>query len=214
MTNGCPGVTPPSARRLSRVGRNARAIPAGTPGNRHCDMTGPAEEAIIFKSALTAAVRDRHYVVRLPHGTGGPPGLPRGTIRRGGPACRPRPVRLDDVEATQPAGALVPLFHLFAHVPWAAANLPLMDAGVAAERPARRPDEAAAPPAYRFPRVVAFRLPPLIRCNDARAPGAHEGGYRPRRARSLGVARADPQAGACQRAVISESANRASVSIH
>jgi hypothetical protein len=177
-------------------------------------MTGPAEQTIIFKTALAAAVRDRHYVVGLPRGTGGSPGLPRGTIRRGRAGCRPRPMRLDDVETAQLAGALVALFDLPTHVPRAAANLPLMDAGVAAERPARRPDGAAAPPAHRFPRLVALRLPPLVRCNGARAAGAHEGRYRRRLARSLDVAGPTRQAGACQRAVISERANRASLSIH
>src|SRR5438132_190769 len=60
-------------------------------------------------------------------------------------------MRLDDVQAAQPADALVALLDFPPDVPGTAADLPFVHAQVAAERAAGGCDGAAAPAAARSP---------------------------------------------------------------
>ena len=147
--------------------------PPRAPVERDLQMAGPAEQPIVLESALAAAVGDRDDVVRFPARARRAPGLSGRAIGRGRLRARPLAMGLDDVEAAEPADALVAFLHFAAHVPGAAADLPLVDAGVAAEGPPRRRDWSPAPPADRPPGLVPLGFPPLIGRHDPRAPSAH-----------------------------------------
>src|SRR5215213_2410260 len=82
---------------------------ARTPGEGHAQMTGAAEQAVVVEPALAAAVGDRHDVIGFPPGALGAPGAPRRAVGGGRLAPSPFTVRLRDVQAAQPADALVPL---------------------------------------------------------------------------------------------------------
>lgn len=148
-------------------------------------MTGPAEEPVVLEATLAAAVGDRDDVIGLPLRTGRAPRLTRGPIRGWRLRTRPFPVRLDDVEAAQPADPLIALLHFTTHVPRAAADPPLVHAGITAERPPRTGHRSLAPPAHRFPRLVSLRDTPLIRRHDPRPLGTHASHYRCKTTRSL-----------------------------
>ena len=181
-----------SSRNISHGRRLRNAVRAfllgalRAPGDRDRDMARPAEQPVILQPALAAAVGDRHDVVRFPTRPQPPPGFADGSIARRRLRARPLAVRLDHIETAEPADSLVALLHLLAHIPWAAADLPLVDAGIAAERPPRRLDGPSAPPAHRCPGLVEVRLSPLLRGDDSLAQGAHKGRYRPNRSQSLG----------------------------
>src|SRR5258708_9196079 len=141
-------------------------------------MAGAAEEAVGVEPALPAAVGNRDDVIRLPARPLGAPALARGTVGRRRLRPRPLPVRLDDVQAAQPADPLVARLHLAAHVPGAAADLPFVHARVAAERAPGGCDRTAAPAADRGAGVVAVGLPPAIGGDNALAAGGPAGPIR------------------------------------
>jgi hypothetical protein len=149
-------------------------------------VTWPAQQAVVLQAALTSAVGDRDNVIRFPPRLRRAPGAAGGAIRGRGLRPRPLAVRLDDVESTEAAGPFVPFLDLLTHVRWAAANLPLVHTGVAAERAARRAHELPAPAANRLTGGVALRLAPLFCGDDARPEGAHGLEYRRRGMRALG----------------------------
>ena len=194
-----------------------RSRPLRAPGERDRDVAGPAQQPVVLEAALAAAVRDRHDVIGFPPRPRRPPGPPRGAIGCRRLRARPLTVRLDDVEAAEPAGALVALLHLLPHVPRAAADLPFVHAGVAAERAPRRLHRPPAPAADRLAGVVALRLAPLIGGDDARAAGAH--GLEYRSGSGSGGFRgcwtaSEPRKSRSDRRRTSDSAKRASSSIH
>ncbi len=182
--NGDPGYEVRRAQRCVRFNFYAlrwsslRRGPLGPPceGDRH--VTGPAEQPVVLQTAFAAAIGDGNDVVRLPGRARGAPGAATGTIgcRRFRPA--PLTMRLDDVEAAQPARALVALLHVLPHVPRAAADLPFVHARIAAERPPRRLHGFAAPTADRESGFIPLGLPPLIGGDDTLAMGTHERRYR------------------------------------
>ena len=136
-------------------------------------MTRAAQQTVVFQSAFPAPVGYRDDVIGFPAGTRRAPDSSGGsvTLRRFRPG--PFAVCLDHVEAAQLAGSFVAFLDLLAHVPGAAANLPLVYALVTAERAPRRLHRALAPAADRISRVVALRNAPLIRGYHARAASAH-----------------------------------------
>lgn len=136
-------------------------------------MTAPAEQPVVVQPALTAAIGHRDDVVGFPARLGEPPGAARGAIPGRGLGARPFAVSLDDVESAQRAHALVALFQLLTDIPGTTADLPLMDAGVAAERPAWLGHRTAAPPADRRARLIANGLAPFLGGDDAAPCGAH-----------------------------------------
>jgi len=183
---GCGGTVGPVSASVGRTagvevaGRSGRwengvhgPRPLRAPRERDRHVAGPAQQPVILQAAFTAAVRDGDDVIGLPPGARGPPRPARRAIAPGWFRAGPFAVRFDDVEAAEAAGALVSLFHLLADVPRAAADLPLVDAGVAAEGPAGLLHRRAAPPADRVPAFIPLGLPPLIGRDDPRAPGAH-----------------------------------------
>jgi hypothetical protein len=156
------------------------------PRQCHRNMAGAAQQPVILEPALSAAVGDGDDVIRLPSRTDGAPRASRRTITRRRLRSRPLAMCLHHVEAADPAGALVALLDLLADVRRTAANLPFVHARVAAERPPRRRDPAATPPANRLACLVAIRLAPLLRCHHMRPEGAHAGKYRGQRGRAVG----------------------------
>src|SRR4051812_49754093 len=90
-------------------------------------------------------------------------------------------MRLHHVQAAQPADPLVALLDLAAHVPRAAADLPFVHAGIAAEGPALRRDRSAAPPADRPALLVSLGLAPLIRRHHPPPSRCHDGSIAPTR---------------------------------
>jgi len=158
-------------RFAASAGQGVAAIQPPFRGNGY--MTGPAQETVVLEAALPAAVGDRHDVIGFPSRPCGAPGFPRRAVAGGRFRARPLAVGLDDVEAAQLAGALVAFLDLLAHVPRAAANLPLVDASIAAERPPGRFHRGLAPAADWLARVIAFRHAPQIGGHHARATSAH-----------------------------------------
>jgi hypothetical protein len=154
----------------------APALPSPRAGD--CHVAGAAQQAIVLEAALAAAVGHRDDVIGLPPGPRGAPGLPCRAVGRRRLRPRPLAVGLHHVEAAQPARPFVTLLDLAADVPRAAANLPLVDAGAAAERPARPRHQPAAPAADRPARRVQDRLPPFVGRDDAGPFRAHEQMYR------------------------------------
>ena len=138
-------------------------------------MTRTAEQAVVLEPALTAAIGHRDDVVRFPPRTRGAPGLASGAVGAWRFRARPFAVRLDDVEAAQPAGALVALLDLLPHVPRAAADLPFVDARVAAEGPPRTLDRRSAPPADRPSEFIEIRFAPVVSRDRTRTKSAHVG---------------------------------------
>lgn len=145
----------------------------GAPGERDRHVARAAQEAVVLEAALSTAVCNRRDVIGLPSRPGGSPGTPAGPIGFRGLRAAPFAARFRDVEPAEPADATVALLQLLPDVPRAAANLPLMDAGVAAEGPPGLLDHSAAPAADRFARVVALGLPPLIGRDHTLTAGAH-----------------------------------------
>jgi hypothetical protein len=155
-----------------------RSTALRSPGQSDLEVARAAQQPVILEAAFAAAVRHRRDVIRLPSRPFGAPALPRGAIGPRRLRARPFAVRPGDVEAAQSADPFVALLHLLPDVPGAAPDLPLMHARVAAERPPRRLNRAAAPAAYRLPRLVPIRNAPLVRCYRPRPPCAHGAGYR------------------------------------
>jgi hypothetical protein len=180
------------ARRGGRLRRGRRIFDAQADGllraprQRNRNVTRPAQQSVVLQATLTSAVGDRDNVIRFPPRLRRAPGAAGGAIR--GRRLRPGPlaVRLDDVESTEAAGPFVPLLDLLTHVRRAAANLPLVHTGVAAERAAGRAHTLPAPAANRLTGGVALRLAPLFDGDDARPEGAHGLEYRRRGGRALG----------------------------
>ena len=149
-------------------------------------MAAAAEQAVVLKTTLAAAICHRHNVVGFPARPQGAPRLAGGAVRGRRLRSGPLAVRLHDVPSAQPAGALVALLHLLPHVPRTAADLPLMDAAVAAEGPPRPGHWSAAPAADRFSRLVPLRHTPLIRRDRFRSTRTHVQMYRQSGRRSGG----------------------------
>src|SRR5918996_1678360 len=78
------------------------------------------------------------------------------------PPCSFRRTYIEPARLADPAIALL---HFLADVGRAAANAPLVHAGVAAERAPRLLHRPVAPAADRLPCGVALRLPPVV-CRD------------------------------------------------
>ena len=156
-----------------RVNGVQRSRPLRAPREGDRDVAGPAQQPVVLQAAFAAAVRNGNDVVGFPTWTRRPPGPARRAIADGRFRAGPFTMRLDDVEAAQPACALVSFLHLPTHVPRAAADLPFVDARVSAEGPPRRLDRRAAPPANRVPRFIPLGLPPLLGSNDALTTGTH-----------------------------------------
>ena len=126
-------------------------------------MAGPAEQPVVLEPAFAAAVGDRDNVVRFPARPLGAPGPPGGAIASRRFAPGPLAMRLDDVHSADLARALVAFLDLTPHVPRTAANLPFVDARLAAECAARRLYWRLAPPADRLTLFIPFGNTPLIR---------------------------------------------------
>jgi len=136
-------------------------------------MTRATQEAVILESAFASAVRHRDDVIRFPPGPCDAPRFPRAAISGRGFRARPLAMRFHDIEAAELARALVPLLDLLPDVPRTAANLPFVNARVAAERAARRLHRSPAPAADRLSSFVALGDSPLIGGHHARTTNAH-----------------------------------------
>src|SRR6476620_11957471 len=104
-----------------------------SPGNRDLHVAGAAQQAVVLQSAFAAAVRDRDDVVRLPARAFRAPGASCRPIAGRRLAPGPLAMRLDDIQSAELTRTLVALLDLTPHVPGTAANLPFMDARLAAE---------------------------------------------------------------------------------
>jgi hypothetical protein len=131
------------------------------------------EQPEILEAALAAAVSDRDDVVSFPTRLGRAPLSARRAIASRRFRARPFSMRFGDVEAAQLAGAFIALADLLPDVRRAAADFPLMDACVTAERPSWRRDRSAAPTANRLTGLVPHRLAPFFGGDDAPARGTH-----------------------------------------
>jgi len=136
-------------------------------------MARAAQEAVVLEAAFSTAISHRNDVIRFPTGTSGAPGFSRRTVRDRRLRSCPLSVGLHDVETTDLADALVTLLHLLTNVPGTAADFPLVDAGVAAERASRSGDRPATPATDRLSIIIPVRLAPLVSGDDTRAAGAH-----------------------------------------
>jgi hypothetical protein len=141
-------------------------------------MAGAAEQPIVLQAAFAPAVGNGHDVIGFPARPCGAPRFPRRAVACGRLRPRPFTMGLDDVEAAEPAGALVAFLDLLAHVPWTAADLPFVYAFVPAERPARCSHRSPAPAADWLTCRVALRNAPQSSAHDARATSAHVSRYR------------------------------------
>ena len=150
-------------------------------------MASPTKQSIVVKSAFAAAVSDRHDMIRFPARACRSPLFPRGAVARRRLGSRPLPVRLHDVKTADPTDSLVALLDLLTDIPGTAANLPFVDARVAAERATRWCDGSVAPAANGLSSRISIRFAPLFGGNDAGAAGAHAMGYRRIGARALGL---------------------------
>jgi hypothetical protein len=172
-------------------------------------VTRAAEQSIVLEATLAAAVGDRDDVVRFPAWAGPAPRAPCGAILGWRLRSRPLPVSLHDIDAAHLTDSLVTLLDLLTDVPRAAADLPLVDARVAAKRASRRTNGPAAPATDRLSGGVALWLAPLVRCDDTRAASAHARDYRNKSDRPLAgtsfvphfVPRVSDPATNCRRAV-------------
>src|SRR5687768_6037652 len=147
-----------------QLAATVRGRPAGRPPlRRHRNVTRAAEQPIVLEPALAAAIRDGDDVIGFPTRFRRSPQAPRCAV--GGWRFRARPfaVSLRHVEATELARAAIPFLDLFANVPRAAADLPLVHARLAAEGPPRPAYRRAAPPADRLSVRTANRLAPFLR---------------------------------------------------
>src|SRR5262245_28040003 len=108
--------------------------PRSPPLEGDTNVARAAEQPVVVETALAAAVGDGNNVIGFPARTHGPPAFPRGAIPGRRLRARPLAMRLDDVEAAEPARPLVALLHFAAHVPGAAADLPFVHARLPAER--------------------------------------------------------------------------------
>jgi len=149
--------------------------PLRAPCERDSQVAPTAQQPVVVEPAFAAAVGNGHDVIRFPPRALGAPGPPHRAISRRRFRAGPFAMRLDDIEAAQPARALVALLYLLPHIPRAAPDLPLVHARVAAERPARRLHRATAPPADRLSRLIALGLSPVIRGHHTLTTGAHTG---------------------------------------
>lgn len=136
-------------------------------------MATAAEQSVVVESALSAAIRDRHDVVGLPARFGGAPCAAGRTVICCGLGPRPVAVRLDDVESADLADPPVTLLQLLADVPRAAADLPLVNARVAAEGATGLRHGATAPAADRLAGGIPRRFAPLLGRDDAAPLRAH-----------------------------------------
>ena len=137
-------------------------------------MTGTAKQSIVVEPAFTPAVSNGNDVIGFPAWTDGPPRAAGGAVTGRRLRSGPLAMGFHDIEATHLADTLVALLDLLPDIPGAAADLPLVHAGIAAERPARRFHQTAAPATDRLPDVIAFGLAPLVSGHDTGAPGGHE----------------------------------------
>ena len=149
-----------------------------SPCQRHRDVTGPAEQSIVFQAAFTTAVCHRDDVISFPTWACRAPFFSSGAIGSRRPGSRPLPVRLHDVETANPTDSLVALFDLLTDIPGTAANLPFVDACVAAERATRWCDGSVAPAANGLSGRISIWFAPLFGSHDASAAGAHAWRYR------------------------------------
>jgi len=102
-------------------------------------------------------------------------------------------VRLHDVETANPTDSLVALFDLLTDIPGTAANLPFVDACVAAERATRWCDGSVAPAANGLSGRISIWFAPLFGSHDARAAGAHAWRYRAFAGGTVGSRTANPE---------------------
>lgn len=138
-------------------------------------MAGRAEQPVILQPALPSPVGDRNDVIGFPSWAGGPPAAASRAIELVRAAAAPRALGPRDVQAAQTTDPLVALPDAIAHVARIAAQLPFVDARVAAEGPARRADGPAAPPADRLAGRVEVRLSPSVCGDSPAANGTHLG---------------------------------------
>jgi hypothetical protein len=136
-------------------------------------MARAAKEAVVLEAAFSTAISHGDDVIRFPTGTSRSPRLSRSTVGDRRLRSRPLSVSLHDVETADLADALVTLLHLLTNVPGTAADFPLVDAGIAAERASRCADRSTTPTTDWLSIVVAVRLAPLIGGDDTRAASAH-----------------------------------------
>lgn len=162
--------------RLCALAPAGRRRAPGPPRERHLRVAGAAQQAIVLEAAFAAALRDRDDVIRLPARPGGAPLLPGSTIRRRRLPASPFAVRLRDVQPAELTDPLVALPDFAAHVPRAAAYLPLVHAGFAAESAPRRQHRVPAPAADWLASLVAVGFAPLVGCDDTGSPRAHAAG--------------------------------------
>jgi hypothetical protein len=141
-------------------------------------MTRSAEQTIILKAAFSTAVSYGDDVIRFPARTRGSPRFSRSTIGDWRLGSCPLSVRLHDIQTAKLADALVTLPDLLTNVPGTAADFPLVNARVAAERASRGTDRSATPTTDWLSLVVSVRLAPLFSGHDTRAAGAHAFWYR------------------------------------
>jgi hypothetical protein len=191
---------------VRRCGRSLRS-PRDGDGN----VTTPAEQSIVVEPAFAAAVSHRHNVIRFPSWADGSPRFSRGAVACWRLGSRPLPVRLHDVETADLTDSLVAFLDLPTDIPGTAANLPFVDARVAAECATRWCDGSMAPAANGLSGRIAIRFAPLFGSYDARAAGAHAWRYRAFPDRTVGP---EPHAGKTYTPIINDSANLASQSIH
>jgi len=147
-------------------------------------MARAAQEAVVLEAAFSTAISHRNDVIRFPTGTSGAPGFSRRTVRDRRLRSCPLSVGLHDVETTDLADALVTLLHPLTNVPGTAADFPLVDAGVAAERASRSGDRPATPATDWLAGRVALRFSPVLGRDasaSARTRGRHIGNVPGRR---------------------------------
>lgn len=152
-----------------------------TPCQRDRHVARTAEQSIVFKPALAAAISDGNNMIGFPPGTRGAPCASRGAIRYRRFRTRPLPMRLEHVETTDLTNAFVPLLDLLANVPRTTSNLPFVNAGITAEGASRRLDDSVTPATDRIASGVTLGLAPLIGGDDTRPTSAHARSYRPER---------------------------------
>lgn len=139
-------------------------------------MARAAQQTIVLEAAFATAVGNRKDVIRLPTRLGGSPGPALRARPRRRLASLPASARRADVDATGDTATVVTSPDLFANVPRVAAEAPLVHAGIATERSARRRDRSAAPPADGAPDLVAIRNAPSVEGNGTTTLAAHHPG--------------------------------------
>src|SRR3954470_5476588 len=106
------GISRHSTRTRRRFSRMAGGYhPAGPPFEGDPHVTRAAEQAVVFQTALAAAIGDGDDVIGLPAWPRRPPAFPCRAVRCRRLRPRPLAMRLDDVRPAEPAYALVALLH-------------------------------------------------------------------------------------------------------